>query len=114
MLYKMNLQSAPMQMIRSGRKTIELRLYDEKRKRIAIGDIIEFTNTENEKDVLRVIVENMYIFDSFDELYRELPLLECGYTEKDIDSASAHDMEQYYSKEQQNKYGVVGIRIVVQ
>ncbi len=114
MRHTMNLQPAPMQMIRSGRKNIELRLYDEKRQRISIGDTIEFTNTENSKDVLRVVVKNMYVFGSFDELYRKLPLLECGYTEANIDLASALDMEQYYSKEQQSKYGVVGIRIAVQ
>lgn len=113
MLHTMNLKSAPMQMIRSGRKTIELRLYDEKRQRISIGDTIEFTNTENSKDILRVVVMNIYVFGSFDELYRKLPLLECGYTEANIDSASALDMEQYYSKEQQSKYGVVGIKIAV-
>lgn len=114
MLHTMNLQPAPMQMIRSGRKTIELRLYDEKRQRISIGDTIEFTNVENSKDILRVVVKNMYVFASFGELYQKLPLLECGYTEVNIDSASALDMEQYYSKEQQSKYGVVGIRIALQ
>ncbi len=114
MLHTMNLQPAPMQMIRSGRKTIELRLYDEKRQCISVGDTIEFTNTENRKDILRATVKNMYVFGSFDELYRKLPLLECGYTEDNIDSASALDMEQYYSKEQQSKYGVDGIRIAVQ
>ncbi len=113
MLHTMNLQPAPMQMIRSGEKTIELRLYDEKRQRISIGDTIEFINSENNKDILRVVVKNMYVFGSFDELYRKLPLLECGYTKTNIESASALDMEQYYSKEQQSKYGVVGIRIAV-
>lgn len=47
MLHTMNLAPAPMQMMRSGQKTIELRLYDEKRQRISIGDTIEFANTEN-------------------------------------------------------------------
>lgn len=113
MLHTMNLQPSPMQMIRSGRKTIELRLYDEKRQRISVGDTIEFTNTENSRDILRATVKNLYVFGSFDELYRKLPLLECGYTEDNIHSASALDMEQYYSKEQQSRYGVVGIRITV-
>ena len=43
----MNLTPAPLRMIREGRKTIELRLYDEKRKQISIGDIITFVNTED-------------------------------------------------------------------
>lgn len=40
-----------------------------------------------------------------------LPLLECGYTEEDIDTASLVDMEEYYSKEKQAQYGVIGIKI---
>lgn len=44
----MNLMPAPLKMIREGRKTIELRLYDEKRKQISIGDIITFVNTEDD------------------------------------------------------------------
>ena len=48
---------------------------------------------------------------SFEELYRELPLRECGYTEEDIDTALSDDMEKFYSKEKQAQYGVVGIKI---
>jgi ASC-1-like (ASCH) protein len=109
----MNLQPEPMKMIRNGRKTIELRLYDEKRQRISNGDTIKFTNTENSNDILHVVVRDMYFFDSFRELYRNLPLLECGYTKDNIKSANERDMEQYYSKERQAKYGVVGIKISV-
>jgi ASC-1-like (ASCH) protein len=109
----MNLQFEPLQMIRNGQKTIELRLYDEKRQRIFIGDTIKFTNIENTSDFLHVVVRDMYLFDSFKELYRNLPLLECGYTKDNIESANERDMEQYYSKEQQAKYGVVGIKISV-
>ena len=34
-----------------------------------------------------------------------------GYTEDDIDTAAPADMDLYYSKEKQEKYGVVGIEI---
>lgn len=36
----MNLTPSPFQMIREGKKTIELRLYDEKRKSISVGEVI--------------------------------------------------------------------------
>ncbi len=107
----MNLAPSPFKMIREGRKTIELRLYDEKRKAIVVGDTITFCNTEDGSDTLSVRVEDIFIYASFEELYRELPLLECGYTEEDIDTASPEDMEEYYSKEKQAQYGVVGIKI---
>ena len=40
----MKLNPAPFEMIKSGQKTIELRLYDEKRQLVNIGDEIVFTN----------------------------------------------------------------------
>ena len=110
----MNLNPSPFEMIREGNKTIELRLYDEKRKMISVGDTITFTNTDNPNDVISVTVTDLFVFDSFDELYKSLPLLKCGYTKEDIDTASPNDMEQYYSKEKQQQYGVVGIKICIQ
>ena len=107
----MNLTPSPLKMIREGTKTIELRLLDEKRKDISVGDTIVFNNTEDENDSLFAMVEDLFVFDSFEELYANLPLLECGYTEEDIDSASPEDMEAYYSKEKQAQYGVVGIKV---
>ena len=47
MEFSMKLQPLPFSMIESGRKTIELRLYDEKRRLIAIGDTIRFLDISN-------------------------------------------------------------------
>ena len=80
----MKLAPYPFEMIRNGKKIIELRLYDEKRKSISNGDRITFVNTDDDNDLLRVKVENMFVFNSFEELYKKLPLLECGYTENDV------------------------------
>lgn len=107
----MNLTPAPMQEIRTGNKRIELRLNDEKRKQISVGDTIKFINTEDSNDTLRVKVVDLFLFSSFAELYDNLPLLNCGYNEDNINTASPEDMEMYYSREKQNKYGVVGIKI---
>ena len=107
----MNLTPAPMQEIRTGNKTIELRLNDEKRKQISVGDTIKFINTEDSNDTLRVKVVDLFLCSSFAELYDNLPLLNCGYNEDNINTASPEDMEMYYSREKQNKYGVVGIEI---
>ena len=47
MLHQMNLHPAPFSLVESGLKTIELRLYDEKRRQIAVGDTILFTCTDD-------------------------------------------------------------------
>ena len=112
MTHAMQLQPSPFEMIRNGTKTIELRLFDEKRKKIRTGDTILFTNTES-KETLEVKVLELLVFDSFETLYSRLPLTECGYTEEDIDTASPDDMNAYYPKEMQQKYGVVGIRVAL-
>ncbi|HIT58760.1 MAG TPA: ASCH domain-containing protein [Candidatus Faeciplasma pullistercoris] len=108
--HQMNLYSEPFEMIKSGRKTIELRLWDEKRQKIRIGDIIVFTNIAG-GEKLQAAVVNLHRFSSFEELYRSLPLLKCGYTEDNIGMANALDMEKYYSTDKQKKYGVVGIEL---
>ena len=109
----MRLNNRPFQLIYSGNKTIELRLFDEKRQLIEAGDIIKFINTADENNTLLVEVVELHIYKDFIELYNNLPLLKCGYTEQDIDSADPKHMEKYYSQEQQSKYGVVGIEIKV-
>ncbi len=111
MKHVMNLHSAPFEMIRSGRKTIELRLYDEKRRLISVGDEIEFVNSSDSATSLSCRVIALHRFDSFEDLYAALPLLQCGYTENDILTASPNDMDVYYSKEKQKEYGVIGIEI---
>lgn len=111
MTHEMNLHDAPFDMIKSGKKIYELRLWDEKRRGIKIGDEILFTRSRGGEDSMRTIVVGLHLFDSFTELYAALPLLKCGYTEEDIDGADPSDMDIYYSKEKQAAYGVVAIEI---
>ena len=111
--HEMKLNPAPFEMIKCGKKTIELRLYDEKRRKINVGDKIVFTNTEGGEE-LTVKVVKLHIFDSFEELYSSLPLLKCGYTEADFEGAHFSDMEEYYTVDEQKKCGVLGIEIVIQ
>ena len=109
MKHIMTLNEAPFFKIKNGIKSIELRLYDEKRRKIQKGDVIEFKNAIDADQVIFCEVVKMHVFDSFGSLYKSLPLLKCGYTEADINTADPKDMDEYYSCEKQEKYGVVGI-----
>ena len=109
-VHGMNLNPAPFEMIKSGKKTIELRLWDEKRQKINAGDGILFTNTVTGETLAKTVVK-LHQLPNFEELYQHLPLLQCGYTEEDVHTASPDHMEQYYSAEQQSQYGVVGIEL---
>lgn len=111
MRHPMQLRSQPFRMIRCGQKTIELRLYDEKRQQIKVGDEIEFCCSQGREKPFAVRVVALHRFDDFAQLYASLPLLKCGYTEDTVKHASPDDMDAYYSKEKQAQYGVVGIEV---
>ena len=95
--------------IANGTKTIELRLYDERRQRINTGDKIAFSNSNG--NTLPVIVTAMHRFAGFKELYDNSDLLKCGYDKNNVSTASYTDMEEYYSAADIKKYGVLGIEI---
>lgn len=104
----MKLNPAPFEMIKRGQKTIEMRLYDEKRQKISVNDLITFINTKND-DEINVIVKELHLFKNFDMLYSKFDKELIGYTLNEV--ANPKDMEQYYSKDMIIKYGVVGIEI---
>ncbi len=108
MKHEMKLHNEPFEKIKNGTKTIELRLYDEKRQLLKIKDKIEFTNRQTLEKLL-VEIENLYKYPSFEELYKHFNKISMGYNEDE--TPNPKDMEKYYSKEEQEKYGVLGIKI---
>lgn len=111
MQHEMYLAAAPFESIDSGRKTIELRLWDEKRQRIKVGHELVFHLLDTPEKTLTAKVLALHRCDRFAQLYSELDLLACGYTVDNIASAKPEDMTRYYSAEQEVRYGVVGIEL---
>lgn len=108
MLHTMHLDVEPYKKIVNGSKTIEMRLYDDRRRQVRVGDVIEF---DSDAGVARVRVTALYIFADFAELYRNLDLTKCGYARDELATASPDDMLRYYSAERQRQWGVVGIEM---
>ena len=113
MTHYMKLHKRPFTEISSGRKTIELRLLDEKRQLIRCGDDIIFTCSDDPQSSVKAQVLALHCYSNFETLYQTLPLEKCGYTSEELPSASSKDMEVYYSKDKQARYGVVGIELIV-
>ncbi len=103
----MKLQSEPFKKIASGKKKVEMRLFDEKRKKLNVGDKIIFSEQGKEENKLRVKITKLNKFSSFNDLYefyedKTLLGYEIGQT------AKPEDMEKYYTK-QERKDGVLAI-----
>ncbi len=87
-----------------------MRLNDEKRQLLKENDFIEFTNRVTLEKII-VKIEGLYKYSNFKELYKHFDKIAIGYDKDDI--ANPKDMEKYYSKEEQDKYGVIGIKVRV-
>ena len=105
MIHKMKLNESPFERIKNGTKTIEFRLYDEKRKKIKIGDKIEFSKLPDLQEKILVDVLDIYRDKTFENLFKKI------FTDEDEIERKTKSMYQYYSKEQEKEYGVVGIKI---
>ena len=107
MLHKMKLNENPFERIKNGEKTIEFRLYDEKRQQIKIGDKIEFSKLPDLQEKLLVDVVELYRENTFEKLFRKI------YLDEEEIIRKTKSMHQYYSPEKKKEYGVLGIKIKI-
>ena len=106
MVHKMKLVDFAFYSIKNNIKNIEIRLNDEKRQKINTGDIIEFQNI-NTMETIRVRVINLHKFKTFKELFSKFDNNRLGLSETDDYTI----MDNFYSKEDQEKYDALGIEI---
>ena len=107
MTHKMNLQDKYFDFIKNGTKRIELRLNDEKRQRIEISDLIEFSN---EKDKFTAKVVGLLKYQDFKTLFNDFEveiLADKTMTKEELLDV----LSEFYTPEKQEKFGVIGIRV---
>ena len=107
MLHRMKLNVSPFERIKNGTKTIEFRLFDEKRQKIKIGDKIEFSKLPDLQDKLLVDVVELYKEDTFEDLFRKL------YSDEIEIQRKTKAMYEIYSPEKEQQYGILGIKIKI-
>ena len=104
----MKLKPTPFMCIKTGVKDIEMRLNDEKRRLVQVGDTIRFTNTQTGETLMTIVV-NRHEYPTFAELYAKFDKTRLGYFP--WEEAKPEDMSQYYPDEEIKSYGVVGLEI---
>lgn len=105
--HKMHLKEPYFSYIKGGTKRIELRLFDEKRRRIDLGDRIEFSESNDKSIQVRVV--GLLRYDSFVDLCKDFDiaiLADKAITKDDLIAT----LDEFYSPEQQVQFGVIGIR----
>lgn len=112
MIHEMKLRQEPFDKIINREKTVELRLFDEKRQLIKAGDRIRFSLVDKADKTIEATVIELHRFSSFKELFLTGLFSECGCGGMTVEEA-VKSMRRYYTKEQEEKYGVLGIEIVI-
>lgn len=108
-VHSMKLQQIPFEQIKNGNKTIETRLNDEKRQLVKIGDEIEFALHNDKNQRLKAKVLEIMKFATFEELFDACSASDFGAKDKN----DFLTIKKIYSDDEQNKYGVLGIRLQV-
>ncbi|WP_246570182.1 ASCH domain-containing protein [Lentibacillus saliphilus] len=108
----MRLYDQPFTSMALGKKTVEVRLYDDKRRRIKEGDSIEFTKLSQPSDQLLVEVTELNVFPTFKAMYESLPAACFDAEHKTIEEMVASTYT-IYTPQQEQKWGTVAITVKV-
>lgn len=110
MIHEMKLQPEYYDFIRKGTKRIEIRLNDEKRQQIKIGDTIKFFKEPELIESFNAKVVDLLKYNNFNDMFKDFDisvLADKTMTKEEL----INTLEQFYTKEKQEKYGVLGIKI---
>lgn len=110
MTHEMKLQPEYFDFILKGTKRIEIRLFDEKRQQIKIGETIKFLKEPELNESFNVKVVGLLRYNSFEDMFKDFDisiLSDKSMTKEELLSV----LEKFYTKEKQEQNGVLGIRI---
>ena len=110
MIHDMTLNPAPYAAVQCGDKTVEMRLYDDKRRAVSPGDTIRFTCPGFTGEQLAVRVSAVRVFPDFESLYAAYTPRALGYAPGA--KVDPRDMLRYYAPSRIAKLGVVALEIV--
>ncbi len=96
-------------LVKYGSKNIEIRLYDEKRKKLNVGDTLIFYKNEDESKKVIATVKELTIFDNIEELVNNYDLRNM-YFEDSSKEELISIFNEIYSKDKQEEYKVVAIK----
>jgi len=93
--HELNLATIPFETIKSRKKTIESRLFDEKRKLINLDDEIEFTNRETGEKIISKVV-GIHRFKNFSQMFNSMNPNKFGHESADW---LINQISEFYTEE---------------
>lgn len=113
MQHSMKLLEGPFEKMKLGLKTIEIRLFDHKRQELQIGDTVEFSKLPDLNEKLTVEVIGLLRYKSFRDLLDNYDMEYFGYPKDHPKDEFIESIYTIYTKEDEEKYGVLGIQVKI-
>ena len=106
--FTMSVRHKYFEMIKTGQKDIELRAYDEKRRKMKAGDRFLLYDAENPDESIICEILNMHVAPDFESLFKNLDIKRSGFQNMKelIDIVT-----KFVSHEELQREQVVGIEI---
>ena len=108
--HRMKLAPVAFELIASGKKTCEARLYDGKRRQIDLGDTIIFSQVDTPSQTCEAKVVGLLRYETFGDMFAHVGAERFGGTDPE---SIAETMLEYYDQAQQDRYGVLGIELAL-
>ena len=109
MTVQMRLDSQYFESMKSGKKKIEIRLNDEKRQKVRVEDIIEFSKMPELRDKISVEVTEIKISPAHEEMIEDTSLSDFGGMYRSKEQLLTRYIR--YTQEEQMRYGLVVFRV---
>lgn len=105
---KVHLHPDVFEIVKQGIKDVEVRVNDEKRRKLHVGDTLIFLKRPLEDEQIVKKVKALEYYDNFKELveYYEMKRI---YLENYTKEMYLNEMARFYTQEEQDEYGVVAI-----
>lgn len=95
--------------VKHGTKNVEVRVNDEKRRRLKVGDKFTFLLRPDEVESMDAVVEDLIYYKNFEDLVKDYTIEELyasGYTKEEFLTL----LKRFYSDEEIEEYGTVAIK----
>jgi len=111
-MFDCHLDEDVFEVIKKGIKNVEVRVNDEKRRRMKIGDEIVFLKRPLEQEKIRIKIIDLKTYANFNELVKHYNI-ERLYLNTFTKEEFVKLLGRFYSEEEQEKFGVVAIEFEV-
>ena len=106
--FTMSVRHKYFELIKSGQKDIELRAYDEKRKKMKAGDKFLLFDAENPNEYIICEIINMHVAPDFESLFKKIDIKRSGFNNL---AELMNVITKFVSAEEVLREQVVGIEI---